>query len=233
MYKRQVPTTVRRTVAFSRAVYEQSAEVEGVRAVLAPDASTAVAWAAAGKLVVLVDPTAQVIPLFAPDVVVDAIVAKRNLGTSMSDAPRVVGVGPGFTAGVDCHAVVETQRGHDLGRVLWQGSAKANTGVPGDIGGYTSERLVRASADGVFMPQAAIGDRVRAGQIVAHVDGTPVRAQIDGVLRGLLQPGVPVHAGMKAGDVDPRGEVAHCFTISDKARAIGGGVLEAALTVGR
>ena len=228
-----VPTTVRRTVAYSRAVYEGSAEVEGLCAVCAPDAQTAVQWAAQGKLVVLVDPSAAVRTAYAPDVVVDAILAKRNLGTALSDAPRVIGVGPGFTAGKDCHAVVETQRGHDLGRVRWRGSAKANTGVPGNIGGYTTQRLIRAGADGRFIPRAAIGDQVRAGQVVAHVEGTPVYAQIDGVLRGLLQDGVPVHAGMKAGDVDPRGCVEHCFTISDKARAIGGGVLEAALAVRR
>lgn len=233
MTETAIPTTVRRTVAYSRAVYEGSADVEGVRACLAPDEKTAVDWAEQGQLVVLVDPTAAVRRLYAPDVVVDAILAKRNLGTAITDAPRVIGVGPGFTAGVDCHAVVETQRGHDLGRVIWQGSAKTNTGIPGDIGGYTTERLIRAGAQGIFMPQADIGDRVRAGQVVAHVGQTPVCAQIDGVLRGLLQAGVPVHAGMKAGDVDPRAKVEHCWTISDKARAVGGGVLEAVLAVRR
>ena len=142
----------------------------------------------------------------------------------------MVGVGPGFLPGRDCHAAVETQRGHDLGRVLWDRAPASNTGVPGEIGGYTVERLLRAPADGVFLPAARIGDLVEAGQPVGYVDGTPMRAQISGVLRGLLPDGTPVHTGMKAGDIDPRCRREHCFSVSDKARAVGGGVLEAILT---
>ena len=157
----------------------------------------------------------------------DAILAKHNLGTARTVAPAVVGVGPGFTPGADCHAAVETQRGHDLGRVLWDHSPAPNTGIPGDIGGYTVERLLRAPAEGRFVPLAAIGDRVEAGQVVGKVGDAPMRAQITGVVRGLLPEGTPVFAGMKAGDVDPRCRREHCFSVSDKARAVGGGVLEA------
>jgi xanthine dehydrogenase accessory factor len=171
--------------------------------------------------------------LLKPDVVVDAIMAKRNTGTCITDAPLVVALGPGFTAGKDCHGVVETARGHTLGRVLWQGSALANTGIPGNIGGHTTERLIRSPCAGLFSPLAEIGDRVHAGDAVALVTptgsaaGEPVIARIDGVLRGLLPDGLAVTAGMKAGDVDPRADKSHCFTVSDKALSVAGGVLEA------
>ena len=157
----------------------------------------------------------------------DAIIAKKNIGTKMTDAPLVIGVGPGFTAGIDCHRVIETKRGHYLGRVIEAGSAIPNTGIPGNVGGYTVERIIRAGEDGIFVPKVSIGDQVEAGQVVAISGNTPVRAQITGIVRGLLQEGVRVTKGMKAGDIDARCEKAHCFTISDKARAIGGGVLEA------
>ena len=162
----------------------------------------------------------------------DARLAKVNLGTRRSDAFIVVGIGPGFTAGEDCHAVVETKRGHRLGRVLYAGSAQPNTGIPGNIGGYTSERLLRAPAAGIFTPVKNIGDIVTAGETVAFVEGMPMRTQIAGVLRGILPEGTVVFAGMKSGDVDPRGEYDSCFTVSDKALAVGGGVLEALLHLG-
>ena len=225
------PTTVRRTVAFSEAVRRGETEVEGVRAVLAPDAARARSIARAGAVAVLVDPSARCVRALNPDAVVDAIIAKRNLGTSIDMAPAVVGVGPGFTAGVDCHAVVETQRGHDLGRVILSGSAAPDTGVPGLIAGHGADRVLRAPAAGAFEPVLEIGDAVRAGDVAAYVAGESVVCTIDGVLRGLLADGVPVKRGMKAGDIDPRGVRAHCFTISDKARAVGGGVLEAVLAL--
>ena len=224
-----LPTTVRCTVAFSRAVYQGSAEVEGIPAQLAHSPEEALVLTRKGIVAVLVDPACTSLDALRPDAVVDAILAKRNLGTQITDAPCVVGVGPGFTPGVDCHAAVETKRGHDLGRALWDRSPIPNTGVPGEIGGYTVERLLRAPADGTFAPAAQIGDLVEAGQAVGYVGGSPMCAQIKGVLRGLLPNGTPVHEGMKAGDVDPRCRVEHCFTVSDKARAIGGGVLEAIL----
>ena len=185
------------------------------------------------QIAVMVDPEAEIQKIWKPDVVVDAILAKRNLGTSMQDAPVVIGVGPGFTAGEDCHCVIETKRGHYLGRCIYRGSAIPNSGVPGNIGGYTTERLLRAPCAGVFEPAVSIGDLVQTGDVCGTVNGVPMRSQIPGVVRGLLQRGVMVTEGMKSGDVDPRCEPEHCHTVSDKARAIGGGVLEAILHLTR
>ena len=174
-------------------------------------------------------PQGACIPVLGPGAVVDAILAKRNLGTRITDAPVVVGVGPGFTAGEDCHAVVETMRGHYLGRALYQGSAQPNTGIPGLIGGFAGERVLRAPADGVFHQLLDIGAQVKEGDIAAQVGGVPMVCTLTGVLRGILPEGTPVRRGMKAGDVDPRCEPEHCRCASDKALAVGGGVLEAVL----
>lgn len=227
MTETAVPTTVRRSVAFSRAVYEGEAKVEGITAVRCDTMAEAQAAFSAGKIPVFVDEKAQIRKEWKPEAVVDAIIAKRNLGTKITDAPLVIGVGPGFTAGKDCHAVIETKRGHFLGRVIETGSAIPNTGVPGNIGGYTTERIIRAAADGVFEPVASIGELVEKGELVAKSGGQDIYAQMPGIVRGMLQKGVPVTAGMKCGDIDARAEASHCDTISDKARAIGGGVLEA------
>lgn len=221
------PTTIRRTAAFSEAVLRGETAVEGVMSKRAEDADEARRLLAAGILPVLVDPACECREELHPDALVDAILAKRNLGTRITDAPVVVGVGPGFTAGVDCHAVVETMRGHTLGRVIYEGSALPDTAVPGLIGGCAGERVLRAPADGVFTGTRKIGDTVAAGDIVGYAGGLPMVCTIGGVLRGLLADGVPVKKGMKAGDVDPRGEAAYCYTSSDKALAVGGGVLEA------
>ena len=223
------PTAIRRTVAFSQAIVLGETKVEDVTAHRADTPAVAMTLLEKDVIPVLPDPAGVCIAALHPDAVVDAILAKRNLGTARTDAPAVVGVGPGFTPGVDCHAAVETQRGHDLGRVLWERPPAPNSGVPGEIGGYTVERLLRAPAAGLFQPAASIGDTVSAGQVVGTVAGVPMTAQIDGVLRGLLPEGTPVSAGMKAGDVDPRCRREHCFSVSDKARAVGGGVLEALL----
>jgi len=158
--------------------------------------------------------------------------AKKNTGTSIQDAALVVGVGPGFIAGQDVHAVVETMRGHDLGRVITRGSAQPNTGVPGAIGGYTTERVLRAPVAGVFEGVCRIGDLAARGDIIGWIGPEPVYATIDGILRGLLQDGLQVEKGMKIGDIDPRCQPENCLTISDKARAVGGGVLEALLWLG-
>ena len=227
------PTAVRRTVAFSQCLYDGSATVEGLAARRAEGPAEAEAILAAGAIPVLADPAADILRELPFDALVDAILAKRNLGTRITDAPIVLALGPGFTAGADCHGVIETKRGHDLGRLILTGSAAPNTGAPGNVGGYTVERLIRAPADGAFEPLAAIGDRVEAGAPVARVAGETVRAQISGVVRGMLPAGLAVTRGMKAGDIDPRCEVRHCFTVSDKARAIGGGVLEGLLYFGR
>ncbi|XEQ94456.1 hypothetical protein SCACP_33550 [Sporomusa carbonis] len=225
------PTVVRRTVAFARAVVDGEAVVEGVTARLAAPAQVPEVLAD-GCIPVIVDAAAQCVQVFKPQAMVDATMAKCNTGTKLTDAPVVIGVGPGFTAGTDVHAVIETMRGHDLGRVIYQGTAIANTGIPGEIGGYTLERLIRAPQAGVFTACRTIGDIVAAGEIVGHVDTTPVNVAIAGVLRGLIQDGLTVAAGLKIGDVDPRCRREHCFTISDKARAVGGGVLEALLHLG-
>ena len=164
-----------------------------------------------------------------PDIVVDAIVAKKNTGTSIDDAPIVIALGPGFEAGVDCDLVIETKRGHYLGRVITKGKAIPNTGVPGNIGGHTVGRIIRATSDGIINPVSEIGDYVEEGQVVAYIDKIPVYASISGIVRGMLQGGVEVFKGMKSGDIDPRCKKEHCFTISDKARSIGGGVLEGIL----
>lgn len=223
------PTAIRRTVCLSQALLYGSMTVEEIRAVRAEGPEAARRRLAEGLVPVLADPEGRCVPALRPDAVVDAILAKRNLGTAITDAPAVIGVGPGFTAGEDCHAVVETMRGHTLGRVFYTGSALPNTGVPGLIGGFAGERVLRAPADGVFRQRLEIGSLVKAGDVAAEVAGTPMVCTLDGVLRGILADGTRVHRGMKAGDIDPRGETAHCHTVSDKALAVGGGVLEALL----
>lgn len=220
------PLTVRRTVALSTAVTEGEAVVQGMKGVRAGSPDEAVATARTGAVAVLVEPE---LPPVGADVVVDARMAKRNLGTAIDDADLVIGLGPGFTAGDDCHAVVETMRGHDLGRVIWSGSAAVDTGTPGPVGGRSAERVLRAPAAGTVAWEAAIGDRVAEGRRLATVAGAPVTAPFDGVLRGAIASGAEVRAGLKIGDVDPRPDPAACHRISDKALAVGGGVLEAVL----
>ena len=211
------PLTVRRMVAFSRAVYEGEAVVEGITGVRVQTPEEIRKAQQAGKIPVLVDPHAAIRTAYQPDVLIDAILAKKNLGTEVTDAPFVIGVGPGFTAGEDCHCVIETKRGHTLGSVIFRGSAIPNTGVPGDVGGYTIERLLKSTSAGVMEPVASIGDLVETGEIVAYTGGEPVYAKMTGIVRGMLQQGVNVEKDLKIGDIDAR-----CET-----RAIGGGVLEA------
>jgi xanthine dehydrogenase accessory factor len=222
------PTPVRRTVAFAEAIPDGRARVEDVEAESVADPDLAREVVSRGRVAVLIDPEARCREVLSPLLVVDAILAKRNLGTSIEDAPAVVALGPGFCAGVDAHAVVETMRGHTLGRVIYQGEAIPNTGVPGEIGGRGAERVIRAPRAGVFVATASIGDMVESGQTVGTVEGEPVVAAISGVLRGLLRTGIGVTKGFKTGDVDPRAAPEHCLTVSDKALAVAGGVLEAA-----
>jgi xanthine dehydrogenase accessory factor len=224
------PLAVRRTVCFSEAVYDGEKEVEGLWAKLVtrPDEIPSV-WMEK-KIPVVVDPDSrQTLDFLKPDVVVDAILAKRNLGTKRDDAPLVIGLGPGFSAGTDVHAVIETNRGHHLGRVILKGEAEPDTGIPGEIGGYSAERVLRTMKKGVFRSSKSIGDQVSQGTVVAVVDDSPVIAQISGMVRGLIRDGADVKRGTKVGDIDPRGKKEYCFTISEKARAIGGGVLEVIL----
>ena len=223
------PTTVRRTVAFSQAVYDKEIEVEGIKAVLASKKDDINRIIEDGNIAIVVDEDAKIIDEIKPDIIIDAIIAKKNLGTNINDAKIVIALGPGFAAGVDCHCVIETKRGHYLGKSIYSGNAIPNTGVPGDIGGYTKERIIRAANDGNILPISQIGDYVEKGDIVAYVNEIPIFAEINGIVRGMLQKDVNVFKGMKSGDIDPRCEKNHCFTISDKARSIGGGVLEAIL----
>lgn len=221
------PTTIRRTVAFSEAVYNQTATVEGIVCRKASSDRQAKSIMDAGEVALLCDAQGASIQSMRPAVVVDAIIAKRNMGTSRDMAPLVVALGPGFTAGEDCHVVVETQRGHDLGRILTVGRAADNTGVPGTIGGFGAERVIHAPQAGAFKAVASIGDLVAKGQVVCRIGDFDVPATIDGVLRGLLHDGLQVPKGFKIADIDPRGIAEHCESVSDKARAIGGAVLEA------
>lgn len=225
-----VPTAVRRTVAFSEAIRLGSTYVEDVKGERAETAEDVKRFLEEGVIAVMPDPDAAIIDILKPEVVIDAIIAKRNTGTKKDDAPLVIGVGPGFTAGKDCHAVIETMRGHTLGRVIRKGQAIANTGVPGNIGGQTINRLIKSPADGIFHPEKDFGDLVEEGDRVANVDGVPVYANTSGIIRGMLQDGVPVTKGMKSGDVDPRGKDVDYMTVSDKALSIGGGVLEAIMS---
>ena len=223
------PTAIRRTVCFSQALVHGETKVEGITARRAEGVAEVPTLLGEGVIPVLADPQAECIPQLKPDAVVDAILAKKNLGTRITDAPVVVGVGPGFTAGEDCHAVVETMRGHYLGRVIYHGSATPNTGIPGLIGGFAGERVLRAPADGVFHQLLEIGAQVKMGDIAATVAGEPMVCTLDGVLRGILPEGTPVFKGMKSGDIDPRCTEDHCYCASDKALAVGGGALEAVL----
>ena len=231
------PSAIRRKAAFCEAVWQGSTTVEGAVCRRIERAEEAAAVSAAGEIPLLVDETCAAAKLLHPAAVVDAILAKRNLGTHRGMAPITVGLGPGFTAGQDVDAVVETMRGHKLGRVILEGTAIPNTGVPGNIGGYTAERVIHAPAAGPmeFVPDETgtlidIGAVVRKGQCIGRVGGVEVLATLDGVLRGIARQGYPVTKGLKIADIDPRMEqVANCDTVSDKARAIAGGVVEALL----
>lgn len=228
------PSAIRRNVAFSEAVYQGQQRVEDVTCFLAENLEDAVSMLNAGKLVMLVDPDGESIRKLKPMAVVDGILAKKNLGTNKGMADITVALGPGFEAGKDVDAVIETMRGHSLGRVIYQGKAMKNTGVPGVIGGYAKERVIHSPAKGRLKNVKKITDTVKQGDIIAMIEtggeSIPVTATIDGLLRGLIRDGYPVTKGFKIADIDPRtDEYDNCFTISDKARCIAGGVLEAIL----
>jgi xanthine dehydrogenase accessory factor len=226
------PLVIRRKVALATAVFERIVKVDGIVGRRAKgDDEISTAWEK-DEVPVLVDPQASVVTRIHPTVLVDATMAKENLGTHIDDAPIVIALGPGFVAEGDVHAVIETQRGHSLGRAIYKGPTAPDSGVPGSMRSVTTKRVLRAPKAGLFEAVCKIGDQVQDGQIVAYIDDTPVRAATDGVVRGLLADGLRVQAGLKVGDVDPRGVVEHCFRISDKALAVGGGVLEALLYLG-
>lgn len=228
------PSAIRRHVAFSEAVYEGKQKVEDVICYLAYTVEEAKKMLADNKLVILVDSKGESISELKPIAVVDAILAKKNLGTKRDMAPVVVGVGPGFVAGEDVHVVVETLRGHNLGRVIYHGAAIKNTGIPGEIAGFGKERVIHSPAAGILKNQKSIGDIVKKGEVIAIIETgdekVSVYASIDGLLRGMIRDGYSVSKKFKIADIDPReSEYDNCFTISDKARCVAGGVLEAIL----
>lgn len=223
------PLAIRRGVAFAEAVYAGQVTVEGITARVADGVQDVLKAWEEGVIPVMVDGSAVLIAGLKPGVLVDATMAKQNRGTYLNDAPLVIGLGPGFTAGEDVHVVIETNRGHYLGRPLWRGAAQPDTRTPGVIAGVGQERVVRAPAAGVFYGARQIGQQVQVGDTLGHVGSTRVLAQLSGVLRGLIHDGIRVEKELKIGDIDPRGDANHCFTISEKALAVGGGVLETIL----
>ncbi len=226
------PTAVRLAVSFASAVYDGVSVVDGVRAERAT-AGTWTAVAGRGNVAVLVDPDARILTAIRPTVIVDAIMAKRNLGTRRQEGVVVVALGPGFTAGGDVDAVVETLRGPDMGRVMRQGSARPDTGMPGEIGGRAGDRVLRAPAAGRMAPARRIGDVVKRGEPLFSVAGITVVAPFDGCLRGLIHGGALVAEGLKVGDLDPRADPTFATTVSDKARAMGVAVMAAVTSVRR
>jgi xanthine dehydrogenase accessory factor len=228
------PLVVRRYVSFAEAVYASRWQVEGVTAILASDLQQAFEIISAGHIPVLVDPDAgrlaELHALQAPLVLIDARMTKLPLETSLSAASLVIGLGPGCVAGLNCHAVIETNRGHQLGRVIWQGATESDTGVPDIVLNQGGSRVLRAPGQGYIQTCVQIGDHVASGQVIAEIDGISVIAPFAGVVRGLIHPGLPVWAGLKIGDVDPRDDPRFCYLVSDKALAVGGGVLEAILS---
>jgi xanthine dehydrogenase accessory factor len=223
------PLFVRRAVCYGEAVYAGEVTVEGITAQRVTSLAEGHAALSAGHIPVMVDPDGDLLRTLQPVAVVDARMEKRNVGITRDAAPLVIALGPGFTAGEDVHTVVETNRGHFLGRVYWQGSAQPDTGSPGAVKGITTTRVLRAPIAGHVTPHYAIGDTIHADDVIATVGGQPLVAQFDGVLRGIVHPNVQVHEGMKIGDLDPRNHREACFTISDKSLSVGGGVLEALL----
>lgn len=221
------PTVIRSTVSFAEAMFSGSAVVEGVEAVRISEPAERFAVFDEGKVPVIEDPGLRTLSEISPLIVVDAILAKRNLGTSRELAPYVIALGPGFTAGVDCDVVIETNRGHELGRIITSGTAAVNTGVPGIIAGHGAERVVRAPAEGIWRAVHRIGDVVEQGETIAYAGDVPVPATITGLIRGMLHDGITVTPGFKCGDIDPRGAGVDYTHVSDKARCIAGAVLEA------
>ena len=224
------PNVIRRKVSFAQAVFDGQTTVEEVHAVTAAARQDIYEIWSQGNIAVCVDPAASLIREIKAAVVIDAVMAKKNIGTRRDMAPVTIALGPGFEAGKDVDIVIETSRGHNLGRLIYEGCAEPNTGVPGSIKGYAEERLLRAPCAGQIRAVLNIGDIVKAGDIVCYIDKVPVRSAIDGVVRGLIMNNLQVTKGCKLGDVDPRGIREYCFTISDKARTIAGAVLEAILS---
>jgi len=223
------PLCVRRTVSFASAIYEGEIEIEGIRGKFYKDIEEATNMIIGRETAVLIDPDGSAIQKVSPKILIDARMLKNNQDTSSKMAPLVIALGPGYLAPEDAHYVIETSRGHDLGRVITNGSALKNTGVPGEVGGETIKRVIRSPISGKFKSTAKLGDMVSASQVVGNINGIEVETEISGILRGLIYEGVEISAGTKIGDVDPRGNPDYLHTISDKANAVAGGVMEAVL----
>lgn len=230
------PLVVRRTVSFAEAIYQGEFEVEGEIAQRIEAIEDAHKVLSVGRIPLVVDPDGECIDWLREEIrermafiLVDARMTKKKPERGQEQADLVIGLGPGFTAGQDCHAVVETNRGHFLGRVIWDGCAQSDTGTPESVGNHSVERVLRSPTDGILQNLATIGDHISMGQTVAMVNGYRINAPFDGVLRGLLHPGLMVTSGMKIGDLDPRDDLRYCWLVSDKSLAVGGGVLEAIL----
>ncbi len=229
MTETKLPTMIRCSVSFGQCLFLGTQEVEGIKAIRANNILEAQMLLNQACIPVLVDENLELVSMLNPVYVIDAILAKRNLNFNIDLAPITIALGPGFTAGVDCHAVIETNRGHHLGRIIYDGATQDNTGVPGNIAGFSHQRVIRSPSEGTMNSQIKIGNIVEQGEIIAHIDDTPVYAPLSGMVRGLINNGIAVSEGFKIGDIDPRGDNADFTTVSDKARAIGGSVLEAML----
>jgi xanthine dehydrogenase accessory factor len=223
------PQAVCRGVVFCEALYDGEKEVEGIVAQAVDSVEEVFAVWAEDKMPIMVDPEASIKDALHPEVLIDAIMAKRNLGTKLSDAPLVIGMGPGFRVGRDVHAVVETNNSANLGRVILEGQGESDTGIPLEIGGFTFERVLHATEEGLFSSRKNIGDGISSGEVVALVGKQPVKADVGGVLRGLIRDGLKVKKGTKVGEIDPLGSKEDCYIIRPKMRAIAGGALEAIL----
>ncbi len=223
------PLAVRRTVTFSEAVYEKTKVVEGVTAELCENFEDVRKFHQNNKIPVVINPEWTIFEYIKPDVVIDAIIAKKNLGTNLNEAPLVIGLGPGFYAGKDVHAVIETNRGHFLGSVIYEGEAAENTGIPGTVMGYDKERVIWSPGTGLFTTDRKIGESVKKGDVIAKVGDVPIYSKLDGVIRGLLRNDINIKKGTKVADVDPRNDPSYCNYVSEKSRAIGGAVLEVIL----
>lgn len=226
------PSSIRRNVCFGEAVYKKSMTINGLTSNLANDINEMEKIIQKGNIPVLVDEEGKYIEKLKPFILIDSILAKKNLGTKINMAPITIGVGPGFYAGKDVHAVIETKRGHHLGKVIYHGEAIKNSGIPGNICGFTKERVIHSLWEGNIENISEIGNKVKKGQVIAKINNNEILATIDGILRGIIREGYFVTKGFKIADIDPRiDEYENCFTISDKARSVGGGVLEAILTL--
>lgn len=226
IFETSQPLAIRRTVSFCEAIYNKEFVVEGVTAVYCNDVESSLKVINQGNIAVLIDPLGESINKIKPIALVDSILAKRNLGTIKNMAPITIGIGPGFIAGGDVDLVVESNRGHTLGKVIYKGPAEANTGIPGNIMGFNEERIIRAVASGNIIWNHRIGDLIEKGQILGSISDVEIKADMSGLIRGLIKDDIYVEKGLKVGDIDPRGQSVDHMTISDKARAIGGGVLE-------